>query len=578
MILHKLILLFTTIVVFNAIGIGQDLENLSAEEIKARAKAKLKEKLKDPIQFSGGINATSTYYQAYGMEANRDPFIWQVGINLNFKLFNTIDVPFSALINSKQFGVKLPGVPPLPSPPTTFGLSPKYKAFTLHLGYRNINLSEFSLNGSQFLGVGLEVSPKNSFVKGKVLYGRFAKAILFNLDGTIATLPSFQRYGWGTGITLGKSPKNEVTFNIFKAKDDPNSLAIDISDLVNRPADNLVLGIATKQTINKKLSFEGEIDYSLLTNDIEVQEQVGLSGSYLNNIFLLETNTTTSSKKAMLFSGNYKTKNTKHKLKYRRVDPDYRTLGTSYINSDYEDISLKSSIGLLKKKLTLGLTVGLQRNNLDKDRAAQLLRLIGGVDATYLINDKWTLSSNYSNFNSQTRQTIVLTVDSLYFSQITQSVAVNLIRVSNSDNVNQSLSLSFNYQDAVVNSVKETSFYNGAIGWQNLLVKSKTRLVLSLVAFHNVTLDQTISNIGPSIMVGKNILKDKLKLNLTSAYLPTFLNLEATGSVTNISLSGMYSLAKKHKKSFSVADIMKEIPQVDNTTEITATISYNYTF
>ncbi len=197
-----------TLILFGINSYAQDLEKIT---------------LKNAVKLSGGIGFQSTVYTAWGMPMGRDPLLMQVNLNLNISVLGVVNIPLSASFSNQ--GAKYS----TPQPFNTFGMSPKYKAVTLHVGYRSISLSEFSLSGSQFLGVGVEIAPKNSFVKGKVLWGRFAKPVYFNPNGSIATKPSYLRYGWGMGVTLGKSSKNEVTFNIFKAKDDPNSLEVPAS-------------------------------------------------------------------------------------------------------------------------------------------------------------------------------------------------------------------------------------------------------------------------------------------------------------------------------------------------------------
>lgn len=262
----KLLLIAFSLLAFQAL-LSQDLENISKDDI---------------IKVSGGFGMQGTSYTAIGIPQKRDPFLWQANLNLNFNILGVVSAPFSATISSQQSKLSTP------QPFNNFGISPNYKAVTLHLGYRSMSLSEFSLNGSQFLGVGLEVAPDNSFVKGKALYGRFAKPFFFNPDGTVASTPSFSRYGWGGEVTLGKSPKNEVSFSVFKAKDDPTSLDIPQENLAITPADNLVFGITTKQKITDKISVDGEFDLSLYTNNINVEETVVEGYSYINNLFLFK--------------------------------------------------------------------------------------------------------------------------------------------------------------------------------------------------------------------------------------------------------------------------------------------------
>jgi hypothetical protein len=544
------------ILLIGKIAISQDLESLS---------------WKNAVKISGGIGFQTTSYSAFGMPMNRDPLLMQVNLNLNINVLGVVSLPLSASFSNQGSSYSTP------QPFNTFGMSPKYKAVTLHLGYRSINLSEFSLNGSQFLGVGLEIMPKESFIKGKALWGRFAKPIYFNPDGTIATMPSFARFGWGAGITLGSNPKKEWTINIFKAKDDPESLDVPATELENRPADNLVLGVAFKNEISKKISIDGEADISFYTNDLTDPPPIDDNNSFANNIFLFDYNGTSEFKKAVLFGINYKPDFATFKIEYRRVDPDYKTLGTAFINNDYEDWKLKTSFSILDKKTGFTLSGGVQRNNLSNTKVTKMRRLIGSIGVNHKINDKWNSSASYSNFNSNTQQTIVITLDSLKFVQTTQSANIALTRTVSKDNSNSSLNIGFNFQDALVNEVKTTMFYNGNAGWQKQFLKSKISIGANLVLMHNISEVGSTSNIGPSAMFGTSIFKDKLTINLVAAYLPSYTDLIAAGSVSNITLGGSYAIFKKHKIAYNISNIIK-VSGNTNTTEITASINYKYSF
>lgn len=568
--LTKLLFIGTILLLMVPNSIAQDIENIGSN-----VKNKLNNALEKPVQLSGGVNAQFTNYTAFGIEGNRAPYLWQVGLNLNVKLFDLIDLPFSATISSQQFDATLPAVP---QPFNNFGVSPKYKAVTAHLGYRSINLSEFSLSGSQFLGAGLEVSPKNAFIKGKALWGRFAEPVLFNPNGTIATTPTFARFGWGAGVTLGKKATNQVGMHIFNAKDDARSLDTPIDSISTRPADNLVVGITTKQAISKAWNFEGEFDYSMLTNDITVPEQVIAGYSFINNLFLLETNSTTVGRKAIAMSTNYKLKQSKIQLKYRRVDPGYRTLGTSYINNDYEDISLKTSVALFDKKLNLALSGGLQRNNLEKERVTKLTRVIAGLDANYVISDKWNAAVNFSNFNSTTRQVVVTTFDSLFFAQVTQSIGGTLNRTVANEQKNETFLFAVNTQNLVVNGKSTSQFYNANLGWNIKWMASKTHFGANIMAVHSITETMTNSNVGPSLIYGKQLFKDKLQLKVIASYLPSLVDYKLNGQIINLTVSGNYALTKAHKLNYSIAGINKQNTGKPQSTEITATITYNYTF
>jgi hypothetical protein len=535
---------------------GQDLGNISKKDI---------------LKVSGGAGLQTTAYTAFGIPAKRDPFLWQLNLNLNINILGVISAPFSATISSQQSTVSQP------QPFNNFGISPKYKAVTAHLGYRSISLSEFSLSGNQFLGIGVEIAPKNSFIKGKALYGQFAQPVYLNPDGTLASNPSFSRSGWGTGITFGRSSKNEVTVNLFRATDNPNSLDVPIDELTIRPSENFIFGVVTKQTITKKLSVEGEIDFSAITYNTEIEEEVVPGNSYVNNIFLFNYNPSSAVKKAIKGGINYKLKAAKFQLKYRRVDPGYTSLGTSFINNDYEDLSLKTSFALLKKRLNLSLSGGGQRNNLNADKVAQLTRLIGSLSASYKINDKWNSSLNVSNFTSSTKQIIVVTFDSLKFVQTTKSIGGSVSRTGGTDKLTNALSIAANYQDAIVNNAKMNTFYNANVSWQLQFPKKKFGIGATMMGIQTITEINTTMNIGPSLSIRKTLFKDKFSLSAVAAYLNNFSDGVSNGEIISVSANGGMSMTKRSKLSISAANIRRTVNGISSA-ELTANINLNYSF
>ncbi|HRG39668.1 MAG TPA: hypothetical protein PK289_14150, partial [Bacteroidia bacterium] len=47
----------------------------------------------EPLTVSGSLNASSVFYQAYGIKPRRDPFYWVINANLTFSIYNKITIP-----------------------------------------------------------------------------------------------------------------------------------------------------------------------------------------------------------------------------------------------------------------------------------------------------------------------------------------------------------------------------------------------------------------------------------------------------------------------------------------------------
>ena len=70
-----------------------------------------------------------------------------------------------------------------------FGISPKYKWATLHLGYRNLTYSNYTLAGHRILGAGFDLKPKNFRIG--FMYGQLRRSA--SIDSSMNANPMYVR-------------------------------------------------------------------------------------------------------------------------------------------------------------------------------------------------------------------------------------------------------------------------------------------------------------------------------------------------------------------------------------------------
>ncbi len=522
---------------------------------------------KDLFGLSGSVGGVGTFYSVSGMEANRDPFFWQFNVNANVKTVG-IDIPFSVRLTQQQKSFTQPF--------NQYGLSPKYKNTTLHLGHRSMKLSEYSLGGAQFFGVGVET--KFKFITLKALYGRFAKAVDgYYSDGRVVGEPSYERDGAGLGIYLGEKD-HMFGLVFFKAKDKVESIINLQDDNTIKPADNIVFGALTKQKISKSLSFDFEIDWSAFTSDIRMPEEVLEGYSFINNLGgLLYTNRTTSIDNAITGKLKLKKKRYSANLKYRRIDPGYKTHGSVYLNNDFEDISANGTVNFLNKKLIVGSNLGLQRNNLKKEKVTQTIRLISGVMANYTPNSKWNFGANYSNFSAQTSMTLVVIEDTMRYGQVTKSYGTNITRNFKVGKNKLVTTLNGMYQDAKINNETNSTLYNSGLTCLYNVSSLDLNLMVNMSYNNVITPTAESTSIGPSLGCSKSLLKRKLSLSLISSLLKSYVNSTDNGLINNNKLSANYKVIKKGTLKSSFTYAIKE-SNGQNVNEMIASIGFNYAF
>lgn len=529
---------------------------------------KLVELAKEKVKISGGFGGMGTFYSASGVTQQRDPFFWQLNANVNIQIGN-VSIPFSAVVNQQERSFTQPF--------NQYGLSPRYKWITVHAGYRSLKFSDFSLSGNQFLGVGIELNPEKGIVRGKALYGRFARAVDgYFTDGKVVGEPSFERWGWGGMVEIGTS-KNNVGVVLFRAKDDRHSITEFADDATIKPGENMVFGITTSQKLSKKVTLKGEIDWSAYTKDTRVDETVFEGYTYLNNIPLFYANSTSSFNKAIKADLNYNEKLYRLGLSYRRVDPDYLTMGSVYLNNDFEDIQARVTFRMFKNKLTLGGSGGLQRNNLNDDKSSEMLRVISSVNATYTFSKSLMLTGTFSNFNSQSHMTIVNTLDTMRYAQITKNANLQLVYGKASEKIRNGVTLGGNYQNAKVNGVNNSTLYNANVSYQLGLLKSGFNFNIGLNGASNETEQYTVSTFGPVISINKRFISGKITASLASSSLKTYIDNVDSGFIMNFKANCSYRINRHHNVNFN-ASFINKIVTGNRSQELIAGLGYNYSF
>lgn len=536
----------------------------------------------EKFRISGGLNGSAIGYHAWGTDARRDPFYWLMGGNLTLSYWK-ITAPFSFSVSQQDQTFRYP------QPFNQFGISPSYKYITLHLGYRSMNFSEFTLAGNIFLGVGADVAPPNTGVKVSAMYGRLAKA---RLEGGINDLEygiaSYERWGYGTKVTLGKNGQ-EVDLIVFRGRDDPGSLPDSAAaQLGIKPAENFVWGVNVRQNLGSRVTVNAEYAMSAYTQDVRDPE-VTLSHHRYANFLGGLYNPTVSSQFNGAFQGQVAYQAGAYQLnaKYRRLGPDYRTMGSPFMTNDFEDITGGVGTALMQGRLNLSGNAGVQRNNLTGTQAATMKRFIGSANVAYTFSQQVSANISYSNFNSSSKQERFYQqsqtdrIDSLLYLQVTNSLngGVNW-NLASADSTTQSLSLTGNYQVASDNQGSKSVFYTANVGYQWNLTPRDFTLATSVNFNSNKVAGIENLSGGPMVSVSKLFLKKVLKTSLATAYIQTWQAQASTGDNLTARATCAYATKSKHTFGVDVSYLQRNGrgAMAQSFTEVRGGITYNYSF
>lgn len=566
MILKKIILI--TLLLFTAaFGFSQ---NFNVQEL---GKAKL-------INVSGGASANTVFYSG---NAAREPFSYFLNGNINFNIANLYNIPLSFSYTNQKFGYNKPVLM------NRLSIHPSYKWITAHIGDVSMNFSPYTLSGHQFSGFGVDLTPQGKF-KISAMYGRLLKSNEFD-SAYPDILPAYKRFGYGfkTAYALEKIT---LGLTLFKARDQINSLNNPVPfELDVTPKENAAISFETNFKLFKKLQVSTEYANSSITEDLRVVQAGKAKGV---SSFLLGRNSTTTSYSAFKGQLAYPAGKGTLGLGYERIDPNYRTFGGYYFNNDLENITVNATQNLFKDKVSLALNLGLQKDNLEKQKESQMKRLVSSVNADFRPNQKLNFNLNYSNFQSYTNSRNQFDyinqvsnydyLDTLNFRQVNQNLGLTVNYLLRSDKqLKKAISANFSMQDAV-NQQQGKAVAGGASTYYNSALTYSLGYPQKDLSFNgsiNNTYGQTDGGknfiIGPTIGASKLFLEKKLNATASTSYNTSYNNGEKQNDIFNFRLNGSYIYLEKHNFNMSVITLFNKTATGKNN-DLTATLSYTYSF
>ncbi|NJM14250.1 MAG: hypothetical protein HC896_01695 [Bacteroidales bacterium] len=187
------------------------------------------------------------------------------------------------------------------------------------------------------------------------------------------------------------------------------------------------MGISTDLALMERFSVHAEYAMSAYTRDTRMPEIYYDKYTYLNNLGGIFTPRNTTRVNGC-FNGSvtYSAEKFNVNLGYRRVAPEYITLGSTYLANDLEDYTLGAGTSFIKGKGNISGNLGFQRNNLDDNLENITKRFIGSATVSYAFTTQLGASLNYANFSSKTGPDYVTFADSASFIQATSNIGATL--------------------------------------------------------------------------------------------------------------------------------------------------------
>jgi hypothetical protein len=544
---------------------------LQAQNLEGLSKQK-------PILLSGGITARTILYDANGIANRRQPFSYIFTGSPTISIFNSFTIPLSFTYSEQDRSFRQPF--------NQFGMSPYYKWITIHAGYRNINYSQFTLAGHTFLGAGIDIHP--GIFRLGFISGRFNRAT--SVDTSVK---SFQPYtyknsGYAGKIGIGKGV-NFFEVSILRAKDDSSSVhpLKEFKGTVT-PAENIVIGINGQIKFLKDFTFAIEAATSLYTRNLS--NKTALSDS-ANKGFtkilgsFISTNSTTERYNAIQTSLGFHQKIFSARLQYRRVDPDYKTMGAYFFNSDIENITFAPSLNLFKNKFRLGGSIGYQHDNLKKQKQTTSSRVIGSGNLSAELNEHFGIDFSYSNYsNTQLRKTILLG-NTFRIAQVSENYSFTPRYILATERFVHSLILSANYNifssvDKTLDNLSDTKSNNYFLNYQITVVPRNLTYTFNLNYTDVKSASYEDGNYGVTLGANKVMNNSKLTMGWLGSFLKG-LHGKSTGLILNQNVTVNYRINKHHGFGTTISYINNKSQQsliTPSYSEWQADLNYRYVF
>lgn len=494
------------------------------------------------VTLSGTLGVQGGPYLYLGSgEPRNDPFWWAATGSPTLSIYGW-QFPFSFSVGSRHRSFAQPF--------NRYGVSPYYKWLTLHFGYRSMRFNPFIMQGVQFLGAGVEMSPKG--FRFGAFYGRFAKPVRQDTLASVSPVPAYRRMGYGVKVGVGNR-RSFADLMLVKVADDSTSIPDPVVSFGNpvNPQENLLLGLSSRLVIFKRLIFQLDAGGSFLNRDIRADEVDTLNAlNPLKSIFKprLGVQFLTAGQASL----NLNLRKVGLKLQYRRVDPDYRSLAAFYQQSDLQALTLEPTIRLFRNKLRFTGSIGRQQDNLYRRKSYTSTRTIGSAGLSWVPTKHYALDVNFSNYGVAQQAGLQVLNDTFRVAQVNRTVSVgqNITRANKIRNL--SITLNLSYQELRdLNPFNTYSSSENTVMFANLQV-SRIRLRDNLninggLNFsHNSFATGNFLLVGPMVGFSKPFLKEKLQANTQIAYNQGFQSGKGNGTTLNWYSGFQYRLTKTH--------------------------------
>ena len=542
---------------------------VSAQDIASIAKS-------DPLIISGAIGTQNTYYHTSSGMGYASPLSTSLYANLNINLYG-ISMPFSFYYTGDNTSFNYPRF--------SFNISPTYKGWTLHLGQRSMSFSPYTFT-MPFNGVGIEYRSQKAGLRFGAFYGNLRKAVNADPEDPTARTPMYRRTGMGVKVGYGTS-RSYLDLYVFRGKDHLNSIDDYWHDQIFAQ-ENVAVGLRGRLALGSHFSFSGNFGTSVFTTDLRSEiPDVDVVHKY-ENYYDIRFSSLARFAGDVAFNTNWKYFSAS--LYYRLIQPDYTSLGVSYITNNYQSLGVNAGTHLGRLSLNGNLTA--QSDNLDGKQLYTTRGYVYSANASLPFDFGLNLTAGYNGYLQKQYDGMAIVPDSSRIHRVTSSYSFTPSYEFTNTYTNNNISLSANYttnEDLNPRATGESDVKTLAIGagYSLSVIPIETSFSFNYSHQQSEGYNAEYSTDIYSLSSSRAFLESKA---LGASVTLSLINNNMTGSGRNTSLGGSmglsYTLREVHSFSFSASynryvstNIVEELYRPSNrNSDIMCSLSYNYTF
>lgn len=382
----------------------------------------------DPLVISGVIGTQNTYRYTTGGSSFSSPLSNTIYANLNVSVYG-ISMPFSLYYSNNNFAFSYPQL--------SFNLNPSYKNWTGHFGQSSMEFSSYLLTSS-FNGVGVEYNSDK--IHGGAFYGTLRKAICDDPTDPFARSPQYKRTGWGFKVGYG-SARNYIDLYVLRAYDRESSLDEAWRSQVF-PQENIGVGVRGCLSPFNWMSLTANVATSAFTKDIRAGKIDVPEAERFDKVF--ETRYSTNVRMAGDANLNLMFRGFNTSLSYRIVQPDYTSLGTSYISNNYHALGVNVNTMLFRKASLYG-NFSLQQDNLTKQQLYTTSGLVYSAGLALSPFRNFNLTFGYNGYTQSQKDGTAIVNDTTRVNRRMNSFSVTPSYSIETELFGHNFSLSYNY-------------------------------------------------------------------------------------------------------------------------------------